>query len=165
MSPRAACRLESLDFDAVYDYAPGKTDWTGSGLPTEGTHADIPRPGGLARQTPTCGITDTIATAREQAGGGGICIVTSEDGVVLGRLRRKSLDRDGESKVEDAMEVGPTTVRYDEFLPDLVERMQKSGVGSIIVTRPSGQLVGVMKRKDAEELLAELHRAHVHHDT
>ncbi|MDQ3954010.1 MAG: CBS domain-containing protein [Actinomycetota bacterium] len=156
MSPRAACRLESLGFSAVYDYAAGKSDWTGSGLPTEGTHADLPRPGRLARETPTCRPRDTVAFARKRAGDGGVCIVTSDDGIVLGRLRGKALDGDGEMTVEDVMETGPTTVRYDEFLPDLVERMQKSGVESILVTKPSGHLVGILRRKDAEESLADL---------
>lgn len=160
MSPRAACRLESLGFSAVYDYAAGKTDWTGSGLLTEGTQADMPRPGHLAQQTTTCGLTDTVATARERAGDGGVCIVTSDNSIVLGRLRGKALEQADDSKAADVMEAGPTTVRYDEFLPALVERMQKGGVGSIVVTKPSGQLIGVMQRSDAEELLAELHREH-----
>lgn len=164
MSPRAACRLESLGFSAVYDYAPGKTDWTGSGLPTEGTHADIPRPGALARRVPTCGLNDTVATARDNAGDSGVCIVTSDDGVVLGRLRRKAFEQDAQSTVEDVMEAGPTSVRFDEFLPDLVERMQKAGVGSILVTKPSGHLVGVMQRNDAEEVLAKLHAHHEQHE-
>ncbi len=164
MSPRAACRLESLGFIAVYDYAAGKTDWTGSGLPTGGTQADMPRPGRLARETPTCRLTDTVATARERAGDGGACIVTSDNGIVLGRLRGKTLEHDGALSVADVMEAGPTTVRYDEFLPDLVDRMQKAGVGSIVVTKPSGELVGLMQRSDAEELLAEVHREHHDHD-
>ena len=36
MSPRAACRLESLGFGEVYDYVAGKLDWMAAGLPTEG---------------------------------------------------------------------------------------------------------------------------------
>ncbi|MDP9069241.1 MAG: CBS domain-containing protein [Actinomycetota bacterium] len=164
MSPRAACRLESLRFSAVYDYAAGKTDWTGSGFPTEGSHADIPRPGHLARPTPTCRLSDTVATARERARDAGVCIVISDDGIVLGRLRGRAFEQDGASSVVDVMEPGPTTVRYDEFLPNLVERMRKGGVGSIVVTKPSGALVGVMQRSDAEEFLAELHQDHHDHD-
>src|SRR3954463_5877370 len=35
LSPGAACRLEILGFEAVYDYVPGKVDWIARGLPTE----------------------------------------------------------------------------------------------------------------------------------
>lgn len=34
-SPRAAKRLEELGFSDVLDYAAGKEDWRGAGLPTE----------------------------------------------------------------------------------------------------------------------------------
>lgn len=160
MSPRAACRLESLGFTAVYDYAAGKSDWTGSGLATEGTHASMPRPGRLVRQVPTCGLSDTIATARDRAGETGVCIVTTNEGIVLGRLSQTELEGDADAKAEDVMEAGPTTIRYDEPLPELVGRMQERGVDSILVTTPSGHLVGLMERRDAEDLMAELHRSH-----
>ncbi len=164
MSPRAACRLESLGFASVYDYAAGKTDWTGSGRPTEGTHADIPRPGRLTQPVATCKLTDTVAVARDRAGSGGMCIVVGDDGIVLGRLRRDTLEGAADRLAAEVMEPGPTTVRYDESLPGLVERMNKGGVGSIIVTEPSGRFVGVMYRRDAESVLKQLHQAHEHHD-
>lgn len=163
MSPRAACRLESLGFTAVYDYAAGKTDWTGSGGPTEGTHADIPRPGRLTQPVATCTLTETVAVARDRVGTGDMCIVISDDAIVLGRLRRDALEGAGDRVAADVMEPGPTTVRYDESLPGLVERMQKTRVGSIIVTEPSGRLVGVMYRRDAESVLEQLQQAHEHH--
>ncbi len=50
MSPRAAWRLESLGFHDVYDYVDGKLDWMAAGLPTEGTNAEHPRAGDLARK-------------------------------------------------------------------------------------------------------------------
>ena len=39
MSPRAACRLETLGFSEVYDYVAGKADWLARGLPREGEKA------------------------------------------------------------------------------------------------------------------------------
>jgi CheY-like chemotaxis protein len=39
MSPRAACRLETLGFDQVYDDSAGKTDWLAHGLAVEGADA------------------------------------------------------------------------------------------------------------------------------
>ena len=49
MSPRAACRLETLGFEHVYDYVPGKADWLARALRTEGEDTDQPRVGPLAR--------------------------------------------------------------------------------------------------------------------
>jgi len=163
MSPRAACRLESLGFTDVYDYAAGKTDWTGSGLPTEGTHADIPRPGNLAKEVPTCGLDERLPLVRARADTADLCVVTTEGGIVLGRLRKEHLEHDDDVPAGAVMEPGPTTVRYDEFLPDLVERMRKAKVASILVTKPSGELVGLLQRKDAEAVLAQVqHRHHEH---
>jgi len=162
MSPRAACRLESLGFTDVYDYAAGKTDWTGSGLPTEGTHADIPRPGSFAKPVPTCRAHESLAAVRERFRPGDVCIVTTDGGIVIGRLRSRELEQDDDVPVESIMEPGPTTVRYDEFLPDLVERMGKANVESILVTKPSGELVGLLYRRDAEAALAHTHHHHEH---
>ena len=49
MSPRAACRLQTLGFTNVYDYVLGKADWLAHGLPTEGEQADVPRAKDLLR--------------------------------------------------------------------------------------------------------------------
>jgi rhodanese-related sulfurtransferase len=34
-SPQAACRLDALGYENVYDYEGGKQDWIEAGLPTE----------------------------------------------------------------------------------------------------------------------------------
>jgi hypothetical protein len=49
MSPRAACRLETLGFTKVYDCIPGKAHWLARDLPIEGEDADAPTAGRLAR--------------------------------------------------------------------------------------------------------------------
>lgn len=165
MSPRAACRLESLGFDSVYDYSAGKSDWTASGLPTEGALAAMVRPGAIAdRDVVTCRLDERLSDVKGRLPAGReLAIVASEDGIVLGRIRGDAWN-DVDRRAGEAMEPGSTTVRFDEFLPDLVERMQKAGTGSIIVTRPSGQLVGVMHRRAAEEILKDLGRHHhAHH--
>ncbi len=127
MSPRAACRLESLGFTQVYDYVTGLSDWTANGLPTEGTLADIPTAGDVVRRDiPTCRLTERLVDAakRAKAAGQNTCIVTSEGGIVLGRLRGGAFNADPEASVESAMESGPTTVRPDELLEGLTERMR-----------------------------------------
>ena len=37
----------------------------------------------------------------------------------------------------------------------MVERMQKRGTASVLVTTPDGKLVGLMYREDAEQVAAE----------
>ena len=48
MSPRAACRLATIGFQAVYDDMPSKVDWLARGLQMEGQGADAPPAEGLA---------------------------------------------------------------------------------------------------------------------
>jgi len=58
MSPRAACRLETLGFEQVFDYVEGKADWLARGLPAEGEQADEGRAGHLARRdVATCRLS------------------------------------------------------------------------------------------------------------
>jgi predicted transcriptional regulator len=93
----------------------------------------------------------------------GFCVVVNDGGIVAGRLRKKHLKDDDARPAEEVMEDGPTTVRYDEHLLELVARMKDRGVTNILVTSPEGRLFGVMYRKDAEDLLLRLHQQHHHH--
>ncbi len=158
MSPRAAWRLESLGFTKVYDYVAAKVDWLAAGLPIEGRLADLPRAGDVARSdVPTCRITDRTADVRDQvrASDHSSCVVTNDEGVVLGRLRARTLGADPQALVEAVMESGPTTIRPDEPLEAIAERMRDQRVGGILVTTPDGRLVGILYREDAEQRLKE----------
>src|ERR671936_105892 len=97
MSPRAACRLETLGFEHVYDYVPGKSDWLARGLPMEGEAADQPRVGALARNdVVTCAPNEQVGKVSERVAASpyGFALVVSRDGTLLGRLRRKVLEGD-----------------------------------------------------------------------
>ncbi len=156
MSPRAACRLDSLGFTDVHDYTGGKADWLAAGLPTEGPGASTPRPGNLARSNiPTCTLTDTLAVARQRvtAGGQDRCVVVSDTGVVLGVLDSDTLAGDGERTAGEAMRPGPTTVRANEDLAGLLERLHARDVRSILVTDPDGRLLGTLHRDDGDTAL------------
>ncbi len=158
MSPRAACRLESLGYTQVYDYVTGLTDWTANGLPTEGSLTEIlSASDAVRREIPTCRLTERIGAVRERVfeAGQPSCIVTTTEGVVLGRIRGKAWNADPEASVESVMEAGPTTVRPDELLEELTERMRSGGVGTILVTTSTGHLVGILHRKVAEEVIGE----------
>ena len=158
MSPRAACRLESLGFGQVFDYVPGKADWMAAGLAMEGTLAEVLQAGDVMRtDPPTCRPTDPVgdASAKAAAGAWPGTVVADDDGCVLGSLSGDALDADPSLPVEAVMRPGPATVRPNERLEPLVGRMQDRHVEQVVVTTQDGKLVGVVLREDAERLLAE----------
>ena len=155
MSPRAACRLESLGFQNVFDYVAGKEDWIAKGLPIEGTAAGVPRVGDVCRSDPpTCHLTDRIGDVRERvtAAAWDMCVVVNADICILGRIRAKALQSDDEALVESVMEPGPTTQRPDVILGPLTQRMRERNVEHILVSTAAGRLIGVLYREDAERL-------------
>jgi CBS domain-containing protein len=157
MSPRAACRLETLDFPEVYDYTTGKADWLARGLPTEGEKAGEKRAVDLlAGDVVTCELGERIADVRERVAGSryGFAFVVSPARVLLGRLRRAALDGDGDRTAEEAMEPGPSTIRADKQLEPLAERMRTNDLTSMPVTTPEGVLLGLVRRDDLENELA-----------
>src|SRR5437660_6607842 len=113
MSPRAAWRLETLGFGEVYDYIDGKVDWMAAGLPTEGTNAQHPRAGDIARKdVPTAGLQEKLGDvkARVEVQGWDAVVVVNDRRVVLGLLRARELAGAREQAVEKAMRPGPRTV-------------------------------------------------------
>jgi CBS domain-containing protein len=153
MSPRAAWRFERLGFGQVYDYVAGKASWLAFGLPCEGTEAAIPRAGDAARRdVPTCNPGDRTGDVRARLTGTGWdeCLVVNEAHVVLGRLRAQALLDADDLPVEEVMEPGPTTIRPNERLTAIAERLRTKNLPRIVVTTPDGRLVGVLTREDAE---------------
>jgi len=166
MSPRAACRLESLGFTQVYDYFTGLADWTANGLPTEGKIVGVLRDGVVCRgalrardavrtDIPTCRLSERVGDVAERVKSAGQrqCVVTSDDGVVLGRLRGGALEGDPAATAESVMESGPSTIRPDTSLEEFTEHMRAGKVGSVLVSTSTGRLIGILYRKDAEEKL------------
>jgi Mg/Co/Ni transporter MgtE len=161
MSPRAAARLEALGFAEVYDYVAGKADWASFGLPIEGEHDSSTRVGAhLRTDVPACGPNDRMRKVRERvrAHGWDTCFVTNEHGVVVGRLGRTALTSDDDVGVEEAMTLGPSTVRPSLELEKAAERMRNQNLTRLPVTRSDGVLVGVVRRDDAEQALTTSER-------
>lgn len=161
MSPRAACRLETLGFDPdlVFDYVPGKADWLANGLPREGETASVlyageavdPDPPTCALDTPAAAVRDTLDGSRY-----GFCLVVTGRRIVLGRVRRSALaDADASAKAEEVMEPGPSTVRFNTRADALVKRLAERDLKTAVVTTPNGCLVGVFHREDAAARLAQ----------
>lgn len=164
MSPRAACRLEQLGFTAVYDYVPGKSDWTAAGWSRAGDSAGVPRAGDIAdRAVPTCGLREPVdeGVERVRGDGRGLCIALAEDDVVLGLVQNPdAAAAPAGATIADVMRPGPTTVRANEPLGPLVERMTSAGVDAILVTDPEGRLLGLLDRGHATQVLDQ----HDHRD-
>jgi hypothetical protein len=150
MSPRAACRLDSLGYN-VFDYVAGKADWLAFGLPHQGDA--VLADAALTTDVPTCGFRDRLGDVRAalQASPFGMLVALNADGVVLGRLDRESADGgDDQDRVEQLMREGPTTVRPSEELEPLVERMRRARVDAVLVTRSDGRLLGLLERDRGE---------------
>ncbi|MCH7652349.1 MAG: CBS domain-containing protein [Chloroflexi bacterium] len=145
-----------MGFTRVYDYEAGKGDWFAAGLPREGRSASLPRAGDVARHDDvTCGLTDSLGNVagKTREAGKDACIVTTSGGVVLGRVPGKALDGDPDALVEAIMDAGPTTVRTNEPLEPLYQRMVSRNVESLLVTTSDGRLVGSLYRADVERTL------------
>ncbi|MBA3631011.1 MAG: CBS domain-containing protein [Actinobacteria bacterium] len=159
MSPRAAWQLETMGFTEVYDFVDGKIAWMVNGLPVEGKGPHFSMAGEVASKKGVhdCVVGSTVQeSAREmEARGDSFCLVLNDEGIVLGRLREKHLDRGSSALVETVMETGPTTVRPIERAKPLLERMDKHNVSAMVVTTKKGKLVGVARRKDLRRLVEE----------
>jgi CBS domain-containing protein len=158
MAPRAASRLESLGFSKVYEYKAGKSDWMGAGLPTEGTNAQHPRAGDVARKdVPTSGLNERLGDVRDRvrASGWEAAVVVDDQRVVLGLLRSKELGKDADLRMEQAMRPGPSTYRPHVVLKEIAEKMAEHNVESSPITTSDGKLVGLLLRADAERVLAD----------
>jgi Mg/Co/Ni transporter MgtE len=153
MSPRAACRLETLGFTEVYDYTAGKADWLARALPTEGEKASERRAHHVVvDDVVTCALADQVAPVAERVAASRyrFAFVVSPGRVLLGRLRRAALEAGGDARAEDVMEPGPSTVRADSALAPLLERMRDSDLTTLPVTTPEGVLLGAVRRDDLE---------------
>jgi Mg/Co/Ni transporter MgtE len=152
MSPRAACRLAAIGFTRVHDYAPGKVDWLAHALPIEGTQAERPTAGSLARNdAATCSLPDTVGDALDRIAASryGFALVLSPTGVLLGRIQRSTLEAaTATDPIEPLVEPGPSTIRPHLTLDELRQRLEHSNVRTLIVTTPAGVLLGVIRRED-----------------
>ena len=151
MSPRAAARLDSLGFEAVYDYAPSKVDYLARGLPREGEKADEQRAADLLRDDfVRCRLEDRIDRVKSELETSpyGFALVVDENDVLLGRLRGSALHGEGTTPAEEVMEAGPSTIRADTSVEKLRERLVGRGLNFAVVTTPDGVLMGIVCRAD-----------------
>ena len=143
MSQRAAWQLERLGFADVYDFVVGKAYWLANGRPTTRSEP-IARVGSYVTPAVTAVVGDSVAATRESTAGLlGDVVVVNEHRIVLGRVRRADLKAAGGTDLMGAiMRLGPTTIRPDELVSEVTKRMAKQNVSSLLVTRPTGELIG-----------------------
>ena len=127
----------------------GKEDWFAHDLPMEGEKADEPRAGDrIDRDVPTCAPSERIGAvrARTKAAGWDACVVVNEQRIVLGLLGPYEFGADDAARVEDVMEVGPSTSRPHAPLSDLREYFQEKQRRVAVVTTSNGVLLGLLRR-------------------
>ena len=154
MSPRAACRLETLGFTEVYDYVAGKADWLARALPTESADPRPPRVSDVLRDdVAVADLHERIGEVvpRVDASPYGFALVTGRDGVLLGRLGRSALRGDPAATAEQGMEPGPSTIRPDTEPAALARRLSERELTTAVVTDPDGRLLGVVTLADLRE--------------
>lgn len=102
-----------------------------------------------------CRLDERLRDVRDRLEDSGwdTCFVLDGRGVVLGRLGQAAIRRRGDVSVEDAMTLGPSTIRPSARLSDMVERMRKQNLTDLPVTTSDGRFVGLLTRQDAEEAL------------
>jgi hypothetical protein len=148
MSPRAAWRLEQLEFAPVYDYTAGKVDWLAAGEATE-HQGTLPARvlSALDTAVPICQLDDRagLASGRAAASGWPICVVLNPAGVVAGRLRVDRIAADDQRTADEALEPGPATIRAHDDLSATLARMADRRVTVLLVTTPEGTLLGALR--------------------
>jgi CBS domain-containing protein len=148
-----------MGFSQVHDYVTGKLDWLAAGLPTEGTNAQVPRAGDVARKdVPTCRMDERIADVRTRAeeAGWDACVVTNDERVVLGLLRKKELHTGEDEQVERVMRPGPSTYRPFVAIDEMAHLMVHHDLPNVPITTSDGRLVGLLVREDAARAALEL---------
>jgi hypothetical protein len=146
----------------VFDYVAGKADWLANGLPREGETTAVlyageavdPDPPTCALDTPAAHISQTLDGSRY-----GFCLVVTARRIMLGRVRRSAInDADPTATAESIMEPGPSTVRYNTRADALVQRLAERELKTMVVTTPSGCLVGVFHRENVAAQLGQAAR-------
>jgi len=149
----------------VFDYEDGKLDWLAAGLPSEGTNAQRPRAGDVARtDVPTCRLDERLGDVRDRAreAGWDACVVLNEERVVFGLLRSKELEASPDLRIEEAMRPGPSTFRPFVSIEEMAAFMTEHDLDSSPITTSDGRLVGLLRRQDAAKAALELHEREHH---
>ncbi len=125
----------------MLDYAAGKMDWLAFGLPWEGEAELVGS--SLDRNVPVCRVDDAIASVLHRVGSSPVCIVLSDNDVVVGLLHTDDGRHHDAAMVAHVMEPGPRTIRPSEEVRSLREHRHGSDDRRFVVTRLDGTFLGL----------------------
>jgi len=147
LSARAAWRLESMGFQEVYRYTPGKADWLAAGWETEGAQANKTRLRQvLQKEVPTCSLRERLEDVKSRRRPNqDLCVVVNDRNIVLGVIAGESWDANPQARVVDVMQPGPRTFRPDLDLKDAKKVLHNSNLEAAIVTTSDGELLGIIR--------------------
>jgi rhodanese-related sulfurtransferase/CBS domain-containing protein len=153
LSARAAWRLESMGFQEVYRYTPGKFDWMAAGLEIEGTNAKKPRLRDMAmKNVPTCALRERMENVQHRRRPtDDICVIVNDRGIVLGMIDGEAWNADPQSRVSEVMNPGPRTFRPHTDPKQAIKAMRDEDIESALVTTADGELLGVIRHKKTQK--------------
>jgi rhodanese-related sulfurtransferase len=147
LSARAAWRLESMGFQEVYRYTPGKADWLAAGWETEGTQAKKPRIRQMIiKDVATCSLRERLEDVKSRRRAHqDLCVVLNDRAIVLGVIQGDAWDANPQARVSDVMQPGPRTIRPDLDPKDAQKILRNYDASSAIVTTSDGELLGIIR--------------------
>jgi rhodanese-related sulfurtransferase len=147
LSARAAWRLETMGFQEVYRYTPGKADWLAAGWETEGTQAKKVRIRQMIhKDVPTCALRERLEDVKSRRRPNyDLCVVVNDRNIVLGVIQGEAWDANPLSRVSEVMQPGPRTIRPDLEPKDAQRILRNYDSSSAIVTTSDGELLGVIR--------------------
>ena len=147
LSARAAWRLETMGFQEVYRYTPGKADWLAAGWETEGTEAKKVRIREMIhKDVPICSIRERLEDVKSRRRPNeDLYVVVNDRNIVLGVLQGEAWDANPLARVGDIMQPGPRTIRPDLEPKDAQRVLRNYDAPNAIVTTSDGELLGIIK--------------------
>jgi len=147
LSARAAWRLESMGFQEVYRYTPGKADWLAAGLQTDGTESKKVRIRQMIhKDVATCSLRERLEDVKSRRRPNqDLCVVVNDRNIVLGVIQGETWDANPLSRVADIMQPGPRTIRPDLDPKDAQKILRNYDAPSAIVTTSDGELLGIIR--------------------
>jgi rhodanese-related sulfurtransferase len=147
LSARAAWRLETMGFQEVYRYTPGKADWLAAGWETEGTQSKKARIRQMIhKDVATCALRERLEDVKSRRRPNqDMCVVVNDRNIVLGVIQGETWDANPLARVAEVMQPGPRTIRPDLDPKDAQKILRNYDAPSAIVTTSDGELLGVIR--------------------
>ncbi len=147
LSARAAWRLESMGFQEVYRYTPGKADWLAAGWETEGTLSKKARIRQMMhKEVATCSLRERFEDVKSRRRPNqDLCVVVNDRNIVLGVIQGETWEANPQARVADIMQPGPRTIRPDLDPKDAQRILRNYNGPNAIVTTSDGELLGIIR--------------------